>query len=109
MLAQLPYLLNCMLRLMPLHTLVTVSIHVFLIHFRAPTLLGTGSNLEYFAANLNHFAKVMVLDLCPSLAAQAEERVKRHPGWSDFVEVRLGGKKAGRNKKRGRKFVFPPL
>ncbi|GAB5031040.1 sam-dependent methlyltransferase [Nannochloropsis oceanica] len=48
---------------------------------------GTGSNLEYFAENLNHFAKVMVLDLCPSLAAQAEERVKRHPGWSSFVQV----------------------
>jgi len=40
---------------------------------------------------MNHFAKVMVLDLCPSLAAQAEERVKRHPGWGDFVEV--GGRK----------------
>jgi hypothetical protein len=32
---------------------------------------GTGSNLEYFGDELKHFGKVVVLDLCPSLAKQA--------------------------------------
>lgn len=31
---------------------------------------GTGSNLEFFGQNLNHFSKVVALDLCPSLAKQ---------------------------------------
>lgn len=48
---------------------------------------GTGSNLEFFGEHLSHFGKVTVLDLCPSLAAQAQERVKHHLGWEKFVHV----------------------
>ena len=47
---------------------------------------GTGSNLEYFGDKLNHFSKVIVLDLCPSLAEEARARNKKN-GWSDFVDV----------------------
>lgn len=51
---------------------------------------GTGSNLEFFGENLNHFGKVVVLDLCPSLVKTAQARVDSHPGWSDFCQVVLG-------------------
>ena len=51
---------------------------------------GTGSNLEFFGDNLNHWGKVYVLDLCPSLVKTAQQRVDSHSGWSDFVQVVLG-------------------
>lgn len=38
---------------------------------------GTGSNLEYFGPNLKHFGKVIVLDLCPSLAKQVRRDTAR--------------------------------
>ena len=50
---------------------------------------GTGSNLEYFGANLNHFSKCVVVDLCPSLVEEAKKRVQKN-GWEDFVDVVLG-------------------
>lgn len=49
---------------------------------------GTGSNLEYFGPNLDHFARVTVLDLTPSLVAVAKDRVARN-GWSN-VQVICG-------------------
>lgn len=50
---------------------------------------GTGANLEFLGPSLNHFGKVVVLDLCPSLAEQAKARVARHAdwGWDTFVSV----------------------
>ena len=51
---------------------------------------GTGSNLEFFGDKLNHWKKVFVLDLCPSLVKTAQERVNSHAGWNDFVTVILG-------------------
>lgn len=51
---------------------------------------GTGSNLEYFGDNLQHWSKVVVLDLCPSLVETAKRRVHTHNGWSSFVSVVLG-------------------
>lgn len=42
--------------------------------------------MEYFGENLNHFGKVTVLDLCPALAEQATQRVKKN-GWEKFVHV----------------------
>lgn len=50
---------------------------------------GTGSNLEFFGDKLNHWGKVYVLDLCPSLVDVAQKRVN-HRGWSSFVDVVLG-------------------
>jgi S-adenosylmethionine-diacylgycerolhomoserine-N-methlytransferase len=50
---------------------------------------GTGSNLEFFSSNLNHWGKVVVLDLCPSLAETARRRV-RSGGWDSFVDVVVG-------------------
>jgi S-adenosylmethionine-diacylgycerolhomoserine-N-methlytransferase len=50
---------------------------------------GTGSNLEFFGKNLNHWSKVVVLDLCPSLVKTAQKRVDEH-GWSSFVDVVQG-------------------
>lgn len=50
---------------------------------------GTGSNLEFFGDNLNHFGKVVVLDLCPSLVTTAQKRVTAR-GWDSFVTVVLG-------------------
>jgi len=50
---------------------------------------GTGSNLQFFGANLNHWGKVVVLDLCPSLLEQARKRVEEN-GWTEFVDVVLG-------------------
>jgi S-adenosylmethionine-diacylgycerolhomoserine-N-methlytransferase len=50
---------------------------------------GTGSNLEYFGDKLNHFSKVVVLDLCPSLVETAQKRVTSR-GWDSFVSVVLG-------------------
>lgn len=51
---------------------------------------GTGSNLEFFGENLNHWGKVVVLDLCPSLVKTAQARIDSHEGWGDFCEVVLG-------------------
>ena len=51
---------------------------------------GTGSNLEFFGDKLNHWKRVVVLDLCPSLVKTAQERVNSHPGWNTFVQVVLG-------------------
>ncbi len=42
---------------------------------------GTGRNLEFFATRLMAFAQVTVIDLCPSLLAQARARCQRN-GWS---------------------------
>ena len=50
---------------------------------------GTGSNLEFFGPNLNHWGKVVVLDLCPSLAETARRRVCTN-GWEDIVDVVVG-------------------
>jgi S-adenosylmethionine-diacylgycerolhomoserine-N-methlytransferase len=50
---------------------------------------GTGSNLEYFGDNLNHWKKIIVLDLCPSLVETAMKRVITK-GWESFVDVVLG-------------------
>lgn len=50
---------------------------------------GTGSNLEYFGDNLNHFSKCVVLDFCPSLVEVAKKRVISR-GWESFVDVVLG-------------------
>ena len=50
---------------------------------------GTGSNLEFFGDKLNHFSKVVVLDLCPSLVETAQKRVTAR-GWDSFVSVVLG-------------------
>jgi S-adenosylmethionine-diacylgycerolhomoserine-N-methlytransferase len=43
---------------------------------------GTGSNLEFFGSGINEFGRVIVLDLCPSLAAVAEKRIKER-GWKN--------------------------
>ena len=51
---------------------------------------GTGANLEFFGSNLNHWGKVVVLDLCPSLVAVAKSRVESR-GWAGFTNVVLGG------------------
>ena len=50
---------------------------------------GTGSNLEFFGDKLNHWGKVVVLDLCPSLVETAQKRVTAR-GWDSFVSVVLG-------------------
>ena len=50
---------------------------------------GTGSNLEFFGDKLNHWGKVVVLDLCPSLVETAQKRVTSR-GWDSFVSVVLG-------------------
>ena len=50
---------------------------------------GTGSNLEFFGDKLNHWGKVVVLDLCPSLVETAQKRVRTR-GWESFVSVVLG-------------------
>jgi len=50
---------------------------------------GTGSNLEYVGDNLQHWSKVVVLDLCPSLVETAKRRVHTR-GWNSFVSVVLG-------------------
>lgn len=50
---------------------------------------GTGSNLEFFGKNLEHFKKVYVLDLCPSLAETAKKRVADN-GWEGLVHVIIG-------------------
>ena len=50
---------------------------------------GTGSNLEFFGDKLNHWGKVVVLDLCPSLVETAQKRVRTR-GWDSFVSVVLG-------------------
>lgn len=50
---------------------------------------GTGSNLEFFGNNLNHWGKCVVLDLCPSLAETARKRVQNR-GWESFVSVVVG-------------------
>eukprot|EP00959_Pyramimonas_sp_CCMP1952_P208570 4363150-Pyramimonas_sp.AAC.1 len=49
---------------------------------------GTGSNLEFFGANINDFKKVVVVDLTPSLVQVAKERVKAKK-WAN-VDVVLG-------------------
>lgn len=38
---------------------------------------------------MNHFSKVVVLDLCPSLVETAKRRVHNR-GWNSFVDVILG-------------------
>jgi S-adenosylmethionine-diacylgycerolhomoserine-N-methlytransferase len=50
---------------------------------------GTGSNLEFFGDNLNHFSKVVVLDLCEALCNTARKRVDSN-GWEGFVDVITG-------------------
>jgi S-adenosylmethionine-diacylgycerolhomoserine-N-methlytransferase len=42
---------------------------------------GTGRNLEFFADRLGRFSSVTLVDLCPSLLAQARTRCQRQ-GWS---------------------------
>jgi S-adenosylmethionine-diacylgycerolhomoserine-N-methlytransferase len=50
---------------------------------------GTGSNLEFFGTNLQHWGRVVVLDLCPSLAEAAKKRIReRH--WESFSSVVVG-------------------
>jgi len=50
---------------------------------------GTGSNLEFFGGNLKHWGKVVVLDLCPSLAEAAKNRINDR-GWESFASVVVG-------------------
>ena len=50
---------------------------------------GTGSNLEYFGDNLQHFKRCVVLDFCPSLVEVAKKRVASR-GWDGFCDVILG-------------------
>ena len=50
---------------------------------------GTGSNLEYFGENLNHWGKCIVLDLTPSLCETARRRVASRK-WESFVDVICG-------------------
>lgn len=50
---------------------------------------GTGSNLEFYGSNLSHWRRVVVLDLCPSLAETARRRVRSN-GWENFVSVVVG-------------------
>ena len=47
---------------------------------------GTGSNLEFFGPNLNHFSKVVVFDLSKSLLSTATKRVVAN-GWGSLVDV----------------------
>jgi S-adenosylmethionine-diacylgycerolhomoserine-N-methlytransferase len=46
---------------------------------------GTGSNMEFFK-DINWWGKVVILDLCPSLAKVAEDRIKGH-GWTNCEAV----------------------
>ena len=46
--------------------------------------------MEYYGENLNHWSKVVILDLCPSLCATAKKRVQNHEGWNDIVDVVCG-------------------
>lgn len=51
---------------------------------------GTGSNIEFYGAELAaKFAKVVIVDLCPSLAAQARDRVQKK-GLGGVVTVVCG-------------------
>eukprot|EP00242_Pyramimonas_sp_CCMP2087_P006097 CAMPEP_0198198760 /NCGR_PEP_ID=MMETSP1445-20131203/2159_1 /TAXON_ID=36898 /ORGANISM="Pyramimonas sp., Strain CCMP2087" /LENGTH=177 /DNA_ID=CAMNT_0043868397 /DNA_START=162 /DNA_END=692 /DNA_ORIENTATION=+ len=49
---------------------------------------GTGSNLEFFGADISEFKKVVVVDLTPSLVQVARERVLTNK-WAN-VEIVLG-------------------
>eukprot|EP00948_MAST-09A_sp_MAST-9A-sp1_P003957 g3957.t1 len=50
---------------------------------------GTASNLEYFSSNIKHFKRICVVDLCPSLAKVAQQRVDENK-WGKTVKVLLG-------------------
>jgi S-adenosylmethionine-diacylgycerolhomoserine-N-methlytransferase len=43
---------------------------------------GTGSNAEYLGDRLARLASLHIVDLCPSLLAAADDRIRRH-GWSN--------------------------
>lgn len=49
---------------------------------------GTGSNLEYMQDHIKNFERIFLVDLSPSLLAQAKARVAKH-GW-DNVEIVAG-------------------
>lgn len=47
---------------------------------------GTGRNLEFFGERLNTFARVDLVDFCPSLLTQANRRIQRH-GWTNVQTI----------------------